>query len=71
MYLASAVLGKRILVHLPTWREGSYFNICLSASRFQEAGRASPVSLSLIPHMAVIFWLSSVTAFSTSARELW
>lgn len=59
IYLASSVFAFRILVHLPTYSVGSYFNIIASYYRFHYEGKARPVSDSLIPHKVEIFWLKS------------
>mmetsp|Transcript_11276 Transcript_11276/g.11321 ORF Transcript_11276/g.11321 Transcript_11276/m.11321 type:complete len:206 (-) Transcript_11276:140-757(-) len=65
IYLASSVLALRILLQRPTWRVGSCLSIMASCCRFHWAGKASPVSDSLIPHKVDIFWLKSLISSST------
>src|SRR5207248_532687 len=71
IYLASSVPAFNILLHLPTYRVGSCFNIIASCCKFHCAGKASPVSDSLIPQRTEIFWLRSLNSFSAFTMESW
>ena len=59
-----------IFVHLPTYKLLSYFIIWTSAYKFHYAGNDNPVSLSFMPHNAVILelyvFISSSTVFIAS-----
>mmetsp|Transcript_35023 Transcript_35023/g.77935 ORF Transcript_35023/g.77935 Transcript_35023/m.77935 type:complete len:377 (-) Transcript_35023:315-1445(-) len=69
-YLASSVLGLMIFVHRATCRGCSSCIICLSETKSQRLGGASPVSLSLIPQMSLTLFKISFTSDSAFLIEL-